>query len=62
MPQERFLCSVCPHSTDHLCRPNEDKMVLTCCKDNVSTNEIQQLPWIDKNAATVVTSKLGKSI
>ena len=65
MPQERFLCSVCPLSTDHLCRPNEDKMVLTCCKDNMSTkdiNEIRQLPWIDKNAATVVTSKLGKSI
>ena len=65
MPQERFLCSVCPFSIEHLCRSNEDKTVLTCCKDNMSTkdiNEIRQLPWIDKNASTIVASKLGKNI
>ena len=65
MPQERFLCSVCPLSTDHLCHQNEDKTVLTCCKDGMSAkdiNQIRQLPWIDKNATTIATSKLGKSI
>ena len=55
-PQERFLCSVCPPSTDHLCRPDEDKEILTCCKDGMSTKRIdqsRQLPWISKDSATV---------
>ena len=68
MPQERFLCSICSPLADHLCRPDEDKKILTCCKDGMSTkdiNQARQLPWIDKNAATAaarVKSELGKSI
>ena len=55
-PQERFLCSICPPPTDHLCRPDEDKEILTCCKDGMSTKSIdrsRQLPWISKDSATV---------
>ena len=65
MPQERFLCSVCSPTIDHLCRPNEDKTILTCCKDGMSTKGIdgvQQLPWIDNHATAAVKSELGKSI
>ena len=40
MPQEHFLCSVCSPTTDHLCRLNEDKTILTCCKDGMSTKGI----------------------
>ena len=63
LPQERFLCSICPHPTDHLCRPDEDKIIITCCKDGTSTkgiDQVRQLPWIDNYAA--VESELGKSI
>ena len=55
-PQERFLCSVCAPPTHHLCRPDEDKEILTCCKDGTSTKSIdrsRQLPWISKDSATV---------
>ena len=55
-PQERFLCSICPPPTDHLCRPDEDKEILTCCKDGMSTTSIdrlRQLPWISKDSATI---------
>ena len=68
MPQERFLCSICSPSANHLCRPDEDKKILTCCKDGMSTKDInraRQLPWIDENAApatTAVKSELGKII
>ena len=68
MPQERFLCSICSHLADHLCRPDEDKTILTCCKDGMSTidiNRARQLPWIDKNVATATArgrSELGKII
>ena len=70
MPQERFLCSICSPSSNHLCRPDEDKKILTCCKDGMSTkdiNQARQLPWIDENVATAVAanainSELGKSI
>ena len=72
LPQERFLCSICSPPEDHLCRPDEDKKIITCCKDGRSTkdiNQARQLPWIDKNAATAVAataarvkSELGKSI
>ena len=55
-PQERFLCSICPPPIDHLCRPDEDKEILTCCKDGMSTKSIdrsRQLPWISKDSVTV---------
>ena len=50
VPQERFLCSICLPPRDHLCRPDEDKVILTCCRDGISTAGIdlsRQLPWID---------------
>ena len=56
MPQERFLCSVCPPPAGHLCRPNEDKKMITCCKDGMTMKSIdrsRQLPWINNDAATV---------
>ena len=68
MPQERFLCSICSPLADHLCRPDEEKKILTCCKDGMSTKDInraRQLPWINKNAAAAADadkSELGKRI
>ena len=67
LPQECFLCSICSPPADHLCHPDEDKKILTCCKDGMSTKDInraRQLPWIDENAAAVAADKseLGKSI
>ena len=49
IPQERFLCSICPPPPNHLCRPNEDKVIVTCCRDSRLTEHInasQRLPWI----------------
>ena len=51
MPQERFVCSMqSPHPRDHLCRPDEDRVTLTCCRDGKTTINIdrfRQLPWIN---------------
>ena len=50
IPQERFLCSICPPPRNHLCRPDEDKETLTCCRDGrslVPIDCIRQYPWID---------------
>ena len=50
IPQERFLCSICPSPRNHLCRPDEDKETLTCCQDGMSFVAIdskRQYPWID---------------
>ena len=62
MPQERFLCSICSPPADHLCRPDEDMEIITCCKDGMSTKYIdrmRQLPWISGGADTV-KKKIGK--
>ena len=56
-PQECFLCSICPSPTDHLCHPDDNKEILTCCKDGLTIKSIdhsRQLPWINKDAATVM--------
>ena len=55
LPQERFLCSICLPPSNHLCRPDEDREILTCCRDSRLTWDIdpsRQLPWIENNAAT----------
>ena len=49
LPQERFYCSMCASSAKHLCRPDEGKKILTCCRDPRITDRIdqsRQLPWI----------------
>ena len=54
IPQERFLCSICLPSKNHLCRPDEEKEMLTCCRDGMSVvaiDRIRQYPWIDHVAA-----------
>ena len=48
LPQERFYCSICA-SAEHLCRPDEGKKILTCCRDPRITaciDRSRQLPWI----------------
>ena len=54
IPQERFLCSICPPPRNHLCRPDEEKETLTCCRDGMSVvtiDYIRQYPWIEHVAA-----------
>ena len=49
LPQERFYCSMCASTVKHLCRPDEGKKILTCCRDPRKTARIdrsRQLPWI----------------
>ena len=49
LPQVRFYCSMCASSAKHLCRPDEGKNILTCCRDPRETAPIdrsRQLPWI----------------
>ena len=63
IPQERFLCSLCPPPSNHLCRPNEDKDMLTCCKDACLTADIdrtRQLPWIEHGPVVNEVKSLGK--
>ena len=63
IPQERFLCSLCPPPYNHLCRPNEDKDMLTCCKDASLTADIdptRQLPWIEHGPVFNEVKPLGK--
>ena len=47
-PEECFYCSIC-NTTEHLCHLNQDKLILTCCKDDITypvhINETRQLPW-----------------
>ena len=62
LPQEHFYCSVCQFSTNHLCHPDEDMKIVTCCKSYRLTKDIdraRQLPWISGVAATV-EKKIGK--
>ena len=63
IPQERFLCSLCAPPSNHLCRPNEDKDMLTCCKDACLTADIdrtRQLPWIEHGPVVNEVKSLGK--
>ena len=47
-PEECFYCSIC-NTTEHLCHLNQDKLILTCCKDDITDpvhiNKTRQLPW-----------------
>ena len=55
-PQECFLCSICPPPIDHLCHLDDNKEILTCCRDGMTTKSIdrsRQLPWFNKDAAIV---------
>ena len=52
-PQEHFYCSICS-SSNHLCRPDDTKKILTCCRnprliDNI--DPLRQLPWITQSVA-----------
>ena len=52
LPQERFYCSMCSSFTKHLCRPDEGRKYLTCCRDpriTVCINVSRQLPWITQD-------------
>ena len=46
-PEERFHCSIC-NTTEHLCRLNEDKTILTCCQNDAINyiDETRQLTWL----------------
>ena len=61
MPQERFLCSICPHPRSHLCRPDKDREILSCCRDpriTANIDSFRQLPWLINDAATENTKLL----
>ena len=52
-PQEYFYCSICS-SSNHLCRPDDKKKTLTCCRNprlTASIDNIRQLPWIAQGVA-----------
>ena len=62
VPQERFLCSICPPPLNHLCRPDEDKVIVTCCRDSRLTADInpsRQLPWIQDGSSFSSAKPLG---
>ena len=64
IPQERFLCSICPCPCppNHLCRPDEDKVIVTCCRDSRLTADInpsRQLPWIQDGSSISSAKLLG---
>ena len=62
LPQERFLCSICPLVPNHLCRPDEDKEIITCCRDARLTADIdplRQLPWIQDGYSVSSATPLG---
>ena len=40
VPQERFHCTI-HATTDHLCRPDNEKEILRCYKDRVSTAQLE---------------------
>ena len=49
-PQEYFYC-IMHKTTDHLCRPDDEKENLVCCKDRVSIiqlDESRQQPWFQE--------------
>ena len=65
LPQECFYCSICTSSTKHLCRPDVEQKILTCCKDpRLTTNihRLRQLPWIVKDPTIGEVKQLGKNM
>ena len=61
LPQERFYCSICA-SAEHLCRPDEGKKILTCCRDPRITayiDQSRQLPWIAVDLSVVEVELQG---
>ena len=62
IPHERFLCLICPPPFNHLCRPDEDKVIVTCCRDSRLTADInpsRQLPWIQDGSSVSSAKPLG---
>ena len=62
LPQESFLCSICQLVPNHLCRPDEDKEIVTCCRDARLTTDIdslRQLPWIQDGSSVSSATPLG---
>ena len=62
IPQERFLCSICPRPPNHLCRPDEDKEIVTCSRDARLTADIdpsRQLPWIQDGSSVSSAAPLS---
>ena len=50
MPQEYFYCTM-HKTTDHLCRPDNEKENLLCCEDRVSITQLdesRQQPWFQE--------------
>ena len=53
LPQEHFYCSICS-SSNHLCRPDDTKKILTCCRNPrliENIDSLRQLPWITQSVA-----------
>ena len=53
IPQERFYCTMHEKNAtiDHLCRPDDEKENLRCCKDRVSITQLdksRQQPWFQE--------------
>ena len=62
LPQERFYCSICASFTKHLCRPDVNQKILTCCRDPRLTTNIdylRQFPWIAKGSSIGEVEQLG---
>ena len=62
LPKECFLCSICPPPPNHLCRPDEDKVIVTCCRDprlTANINPSRQLPWIQDGSSVSSAKPLG---
>ena len=52
-PQEHFYCSICS-SSNHFCRPDDKKKILTCCRNPqliANIDHLRQLPWITHGVA-----------
>ena len=50
-PQEHFYCSICS-SSNHLCRPDDNMKILTCCRNPrliADIDHLRQLPWITQS-------------
>ena len=65
LPQERFYCSTCASSTKHLCRPDVEQNILTCCRNprlTANIDHLRQLPWIIKDPTIGEVKQLGKNM
>ena len=64
LPQQRFYCSMCAPAK-HLCRPDEGKKILTCCRDPRITaciDRSRQLPWIAVDLSVEEVKLQGQSL